>query len=444
MLLSAGHPHDSGDHGAAGPASTTVYVESNDPRQGHNAVLAFQRNPANGRLHEIGRFATGGTGQANPEQVLGPDDSDQEVIASPDGRLLFAVNQGSDSIAVFRIRRDGGLARVGTFDSGGVQPVSLGLSGDRVYVVNRGDVRAGHDATVAPNYTGFRIRADGSLSPIAGSTVTLPLGLSPAQALISRDGRFLFGDNFALPGTSPALGNTIEPFRINADGTLAVAPGGAVGAPVTPPLILGTAVHPTKRIVYAGLTGASRIGVFTFDESGTLTFVRSVADQGAAPCWTIVSADGRFLYTATTGTNSIGVFSLADPLNPAQIQEFKLAGPIAPAGAPQGTVETADFQIALDPGGRSLYVVNQSTAADLNFPGGNQLHVLSVAANGTVSEQAGSPVLLSPFGVPGTARVQGVAVVAGRAADHGPQTTRSPFATGRRTDHAQDLEGLLQ
>jgi hypothetical protein len=89
-------------------------------------------------------------------------------------------------------------------------------------------------------------------------------------------------------------------------------------------------------------------------------------------------------------------------------------------------------------------VVNQSTAADLNFPGGNQLHVLSVAANGTVSEQAGSPVLLSPFGVPGTARVQGVAVVAGRAADHGPQTTRSPFATGRRTDHAQDLEGLLQ
>jgi 6-phosphogluconolactonase (cycloisomerase 2 family) len=458
LLSGAGlndHHPGNDDHGPIGPASTVVYIETNNPQPGQNAVLAYRRNPASGKLQPIGKFLTNGTGQANPEQVLGPDDSDQEVIASPDGKFLFAVNQGSDSIATFRIERNGSLSRIGTFDSNGTQPVSLGLAGNRLYVVNRGDALQGHDATVAPNYTGFSVNPDGSLTPIANSTITLPLGLSPAQALISKDGQFLFGDNFAIPGTSPALANTISPFKIQADGTLSLAPSGPVGADgVTPGLVLGTAVHPTQRIIYAGLTGASRIGVFTFTADGSLTFHGSVSDQGAAPCWIVVSADGKYLYTATTGTDTIGVFSLADPLNPVQIQEFKLAGPYARPGAPAGTVETADFQIALDPSGRSLYVVNQSTAADLNFPHGNQLHVLSVGRDGTLSE-SNSPVLFSPAEVPGAARAQGVAVVGGvqdRDDDaHGAipasqqSISNSPFGKTRiDAGHADlDMDALL-
>jgi len=139
------------DHGPA----ETAYVESNNPQPGQNAVIALRRDPSDGSLHQIGKFLTGGTGFGNATQGLGPDDSDQEVIASPDGRFLFAVNQGSNSIAVFRIHGNGGLHRVGTFDSGGVQPASIGLSGDHLYVVNRGDALQGKTATIAPNYTAF-------------------------------------------------------------------------------------------------------------------------------------------------------------------------------------------------------------------------------------------------------------------------------------------------
>src|SRR4029079_17444536 len=78
-----------------------VYVESNNPEPGRNAVLAFRRNPSNGSLRQIGTFLTRGTGFGNETQGLGPDDSDQEVVGSSDGRFLFAVNQGSNSIAVF-------------------------------------------------------------------------------------------------------------------------------------------------------------------------------------------------------------------------------------------------------------------------------------------------------------------------------------------------------
>jgi hypothetical protein len=401
------------DDGPAGPAFTTVYTESNNPAAGQNAVLAFRQNPVNGQLTPIGTFKTGGTGQLNLPTVIGPDDSSQEVVATPDGRFLFAVNQGSHSVTAFRIDRDGGLDRIGTFDSGGVQPDSLGISGDKLYVSNRGDSAVGHPGTVAPNITGFMIGDDGLLTPIPGSTVTFPVDTSPSQNLISRDGKLLFADIFAVPGSTAAQGNTLAPFQIQADGTLKRAPGGNVGAPVNPPLLLGADTNPNLPILYAGLTGVNRIAVFTFDKSGQLSFVGSSPDQGVAACWITVSADGKFLYSGDTGTDSVGVFSLADPLHPVQIQEFSLGGPHAPPGSPPGTLQSNVFQLALSPDGRSLYAVSQSTNPTGSFAQGNQLHVLSVGQDGKLSEPRG-PILLFRDGVPGNAHPQGIAVVAGR------------------------------
>src|SRR5689334_17866986 len=76
----------------ASPTTSFVYTETNNSDPGQNAVIAYRRT-ADGRVTEIGSFKTGGTGLANPQGLLGPNDSDQEVIASPDGHLLFAVNQ---------------------------------------------------------------------------------------------------------------------------------------------------------------------------------------------------------------------------------------------------------------------------------------------------------------------------------------------------------------
>jgi len=408
-MMSAGGLSGHADH-FDHQAAQIVFTESNNPQPGQNAVLAL-REGRDGSLHEIGKFLTGGTGQANPMQGLGPDDSDQEVAASRDGRFLFAVNQGSNSVAVFRIHHDGRLTRVGTYDSGGTQPVSLGLAGDRLYVTNRGDAVQGDTATIAPNYTGFNVNKNGSLSAIPNSTVTLPVGLSPSQTLISPDGHFVFGDNFAIPGTTPPLANTIDPFRIASDGTLQPAPGGPVGPGTT---LLGLAVHPTQRIIYGGLTGTAQVGVFTYDANGSVTFVRAVADQGKGPCWTLVSADGKFLYVANTGTNSIGVYSLQDPLNPQLIQDFKLNIPQPPAGATSAPVGT--FEIAIDPSGRSLDAITQTTAANHDFPQGNAVHSLAIARDGTLTEPT-TPATFSTQDVPGEARIQGIAIVAVRSDD---------------------------
>jgi 6-phosphogluconolactonase (cycloisomerase 2 family) len=413
---------------ASPPSRTTsfIYTETEDSNPGQNAVIAFRRN-ADGQVTEIGSFKTGGTGFATPAgalgPLLGPDASDREVIASPDGRLLFAVNQGSNSVAVFRVRSNGSLdlVRDRAVDSGGTEPVSLSIARGRLYVLNRGDEIQGQTGTIAPTITTFNIRPDGVLRQDVAATTTLPLGLSPSQVLISPRGNLAFVDTFTPP---PLLNvpeaNEVVPFQIAADGKLVPVSSGGVGAPVTPPLLLGLAEHPTQNIIYAGLPGANQVGVFTFDGAGNLNLVDSVANAGQAACWTLVSPDGKYLYTVDTGSNSVGVFSLADPLHPAQIQEFVLGGPQNPTDNPAPAArETTAFEFALDPSGKALYVIDHQTDAAGNFPQGNALHVLTVAANGMLSEGTGSPLFLPP-GIPAGADPQGVVVIAASRRDGDP------------------------
>jgi hypothetical protein len=405
-------------------SAATVFTESNDPEPGRNAVLAFHRTP-DGTLRQIGTFTTHGTGQLNLPKVVGPDDSSQEVVATPDGRFLFAVNQGSNTVAAFRIRRDGSLSFVGTFASGGVQPDSIGIVGDKLYVSNRGDataagpggVPAANPGSAVPNITGFTIDPDGSLTPIPGATVAFPVGTIPSQNLIAPGKPFLFSDIFGV-NTAPQS-NTLAPFQVQSDGTLNLAPGGNVAAQssgsTTPaPALLGADANPNLPIIYAGLTGLNEVAVFTYDASGRITFVGATDPNnqgGKAPCWVAVSPDGKFLYTGDTGSDSVGVYSLADALHPALVQEFFLGGPHVPPGSPPGTPgQVGVFQVAVDPSGRFVYAVTQNFSPNGLFQEGNQLHILSVGHDGTLTEPKG-PVVLPADAVPGTAHPQGIAVV---------------------------------
>ncbi len=387
------------------PTAANVYTETNNPAEGLNAVLGFHR-AADGSLTQFGKFATGGTGQLNLPKAIGPDDGDQQVQVTDDGKFLFAVNQGSDSVSSFRVRANGRLDLVGAFATGGDQPDSIGIAGNRVYIANRGDASNTHPGTTVPGVTGFDIGANGALTPIANSTVHFPVGTLATQTLVSPDGRFLFVEVGTLAGV--AGGNTVNAFQIKGDGSLVAAPGGPASAGTNAPFLLGAAAHPTLNIVYTGFASAKQVGVFSYDETGRTNFVGAAADSGAAPCWCVVSADGRVLYVANTGTNTLGVFSLADPLHPVQIQDIPLGGPRSLDGTPTGPRAQA-FEIALDPTGRFLFAVTQ--ASDPSFPQGNQLHTLTIARDGTLTERT-APVIFSQSDVPANAHPQGLAVIA--------------------------------
>ena len=147
----------------ASDAPGAVYVLTNAPAG--NAVLVYDRG-GDGSLSAAGIYATGGAGSG---AGLG---SQGAITVSDDGRLLFAVNAGSNTVSSFRVRSDG-LDIVDVAASGGATPTSVTARGGRVYVLNAG---------IPNGVSGFTVDVKGRLSPIPGSSLPLSAAFTaPAQ-----------------------------------------------------------------------------------------------------------------------------------------------------------------------------------------------------------------------------------------------------------------------
>ena len=425
------------DHDARQGPHNVLYIQTNNSASGQNAVVAYRRDRNDGSLAMIGVYQTDGTGYLNVNQRIGPDDTDGELIVSSNHRFLLATNAGSDDISIFRIDEDGrlDLVRSTPFPSGGKQPSGLTLLGDRLYVVNRGDgilptavVPVGVTGTPgATNYTGFRLDGEGRFEPIPGSTIVLDDGSSPSQIVSSIDHKFLFGDNFLVPDASVTPPAPVFPAaRSFLDSLTITHPKGGLteGAPLAlpaaynaAPLILGLRAHPTSNILYGGLVAVGRLGVWSYDASGKLSFVGQESDPnnvgGAGGlCWIAIDPGAKYAYTSSVVPDVIGVLSIADPSNPVRIQNFVPGGPKAalPAGTPEPyKFTTAPFNLAVDPSGQFLYVLSDQTCTSasvdpVNCPQGTAIHILQINSDGTLTETPASPLIISPSLVPDHAK----------------------------------------
>jgi DNA-binding beta-propeller fold protein YncE len=392
-------PFECVDHPDTGqPVAVTAYVEANLASRNGNAILVLRY--AEGDLYPlpIDCFRTGGSGSHDLADV-GVLDADQQVIVDASRNRLLAVNQGSDSIAVFDIEPNGDLRSVpgSPFPSGGTAPVSLGLSGNHLLVVNKAHDGVRDLTSFTPNITSFTIQDDGSLTPVPGSMFALPVASNPTQALISPDGRAMFGTNPRGP---------LRAFRVNDDGTFVEGPDSPQridlaafpsGFPSAYRFALGLAVHPTLPLLYASLSRGSALAVYRYDSEAALTFVGATPNRGSwLPCWTIVSPDGRHVYTANAGSETISVFDIgADPESPRQIQSVAFRQPGNP------------WNLGLDPSGRFLLVLNPRNLPGVPAGAGNTLHLLQVFQDGTVKEVASALVKLP---IPVGTNPQGLAV----------------------------------
>jgi 6-phosphogluconolactonase (cycloisomerase 2 family) len=208
--------------------------------------------------------------------------------------------------------------------------------------------------------------------------------------LTSPDGSLLFGADF--------MGGLLRSFQINANGQL--IPGAALPLPPAefadsgaPPFPLGLAVHPDRPLLYVGFVTINRLGVYRYNDSGSLRFLRTVPNSGNALCWVLLNKAATRLYTSNTGDPSISVYDLTqNPAEPIEIQKVVLRS--------NGNC----FQFALDPTESFLQVVTQQAAPTENVTA-NALNVLKVGPDGKLTEVPSSPTLLP---VPNLVRPQGV------------------------------------
>jgi hypothetical protein len=265
-----------GGHRPAIPvANGTVYIESNSAAAHSNEIIAFHYRSGSISARGVRRYPTDGSGSHDLSNS-GVLDADQELITNAKRTLLFAVNSGSDSIAVFHIRAGGGLTPVAgsPFPSNGKAPSSLGLAGNTLIVANKAQDGVRNLSSMPANYTSFHVRSDGSLSPPI-SSIDVPPGSSPLQAYVTPNRKVVI--------TSEETG-VFRAFRIGRDGALtqgsnsplrlsnAVFPGGRRVPNVWP---AGLASHPTVKILYAQIANLSSTIVYRWDDQARLAFIRA-------------------------------------------------------------------------------------------------------------------------------------------------------------------------
>jgi 6-phosphogluconolactonase (cycloisomerase 2 family) len=347
------------------PSPVVGHVYLDDNTAGSNTIAAFDRH-ADGSLSPVpgSPFAAGGAGTGAGLA------SEGAVQIADGGRLLLAVDAGSNQVSALRIEPDGSLRLASVVSSNGALPVSIAVHGSLVYVANAGPADS--------NYTGFRLAPWGGLFPVPGSTVDLPAAAQPGDVLFNGTGTALVGTRV---GTSQ-----IDSFTVGLSGRLTAAPGSPFAAQGTGPF--GSQFRPTDpgQLFVSNAhngTGLGTVSAFTDSRAGVLASIGSspVPDQQTAPCWVTISPDGRYLFAVNTGSGTISRYS------------------ITPGGALRllgsTTVSATGGVGAVDPGisrdGRYLYV-NESRI--------DAVGVFAVSADGNLTELPASPVALPAGATP--------------------------------------------
>lgn len=379
------------------------YTETNNPAG--NTVLVYNR-AANGKISLLGNVATGGKGQATPPGTptfgLPVVDSQGAIDLTPDGKLLFVVNAGDNTVTSFRVTASG-LKRVARVSTHGKLPVSLASSGHLLYVLNG----------LSYSIYGWSFSSTGKLTPIAGSnqklTPVTPKGKkdkqgAPAGIGFSANGKVLavtqralprkYGEiqtwvishsGAAVPAHSYATPNVDNPFGFSAVGSyFLVSNAGYVATPNGAMPQVGD---------FTQFTGTA--ATYKVSNAGKLKLVSNVKTGGRAACWLIVTKNGKRAFVTNTlgdaaptgGAGAVSSLSVA-PNGKMKLSHQANTAPGFPA------------DMALSNDNKYLYVIDPSSALSAPPPAGlglkSQIDVYRLGAGGTMTQIQATPATLPP------------------------------------------------
>jgi 6-phosphogluconolactonase len=332
--------HDDDDDGFR---SGKVFTSTN--ATAGNELMVYDAGPDS--LALVTSIATQGTGTGGG---LGNQGA---VTLSGDGRYLFVVNAGSNSVSTLRVRRSG-VELISVTSSGGLKPVSVTEHDGLVYVLN---------ADGSGNVTGFRNRhgqleaVTGGMQPLSAAT-----GTAPAQVGFGQAGRTLIVTEKAT--------NKLTTYRVRDDGGLD-APVITASAGTTP---FGFAVDPRGALLvseaFGGAAGASALSSYGFASPGAvepMVVSPSVGNTQSAACWVVVTPNGRYAYTTNTASNTISLYGVMGN------------GQVALRNAVSASTGAGPIDAAITPRGRQLFVLNA---------GAHTIEGFAIARNGELSAKS--------------------------------------------------------
>jgi 6-phosphogluconolactonase len=317
-----------------------VYVLTN--MLAGNTVVSLQRNQ-DGSLTRLEEVSTGGLGSGPiplPPPIGGPNplDSQDALIATPNGRFLLAVNAGSNEISVLGIRGEG-LVLTDKVSSNGEYPVSLSVHGSLVYVLN---------SHGNPNINGFNLDDSGKLTSIPDSTRSAGSPTAdPAQVAFAPDGNTLI--------VTERLANLIDVFQMTKRGT----PGTHAQLVSNNHTPFGVSfgrgriiaiTETNERVPRIPVINGASVSTYRIGATGELTAVSvAVPDHQSAACWIRFTPNRQFAYVSNTGSGTLSSYAVSPR------GDLVLAEEIA---ADTGGPQSVPIDLAITPDGEFLYVLS--------------------------------------------------------------------------------------
>jgi len=308
--------------------------------------------------------------------------------------LYSLVDQGAPNGAlhVFSVNAStGALTEVpGSPFTAGLDPANLVVdpSGRFVYVINRG----------SNDITAFSVNGStGALTQIPGSP--FPLENEPGLIAIDPTGRFLYVYSFTI--NQETTTSNIDIYTIDsATGVLTAAAGSPISEPAA---IQSITFDPIGNYAYLGeepIDGAAdEILICTVDvNSGLLTQVGTVQPASLLVGQSIIAPGSQFLYSAgvfSLPTNYADGFTI-DP-NTGLLNEV--------TGSPYEIGENS-FQLASDPSGKFLYVVNAGSPYQITGSASDYAGTISAF---TIDSKTGA--LTGVVGSPFAAGINAISVI---------------------------------
>jgi hypothetical protein len=376
------HKHKSHKHKAR--AVGRMYTETNGQA---NRVLIFKRF-ANGKLALAGSVPTGGAGGFQPQPGCTPPggcpflDTQDEVVSTAGGKLVFVVNAGSSTITSFRATA-GGLHKVSVVSSQGKFPNSLTVHRNWLYVLN----------SDSDNIAGFKFNPAGHLTPIAGSAQALVGGALPGlprEVAFDNTGHTLMVTLLANAAGPPPVGgttDTLDTFKVNGAGV--AGPGTAHNSTGNFPFALAFNKQNQSIVAQVNMLMPTPGTAQRYSAGGT-PIGAGVTTKQFAPCWVRVTKNGRHVYIVNTGGGAPGGATVA---------EYKVSssGAMSLLGTTPALKEFLKTDEQLSADNKYLYVVSPLEGGSATAPGAtSHIDEYRVLPNGKLKLIGHTPAIKAP------------------------------------------------
>jgi len=268
-LVLTGFPLSASAHQPS--VSGHVYEATNDASG--NAITVFDRY-ADGSLRRTGVVATRGAG-------AGASLHSQGGVAR-DGRVVFVVNAGDDSVSALAVTGHG-LELRGRISTHGDFPVSVTVKGGVGYVLNQR----------SDTIRGFRYDAAGRLRDLPGSTRPLtpnPAGGTTDAAEIS------FAPNGRSLVVTEKASNSIDTFELSGGYAGSARPHASAGA-----VPYGFDFDRRSHLIVSE-AGTGSASSYRLNHFATIT--GALADGQQAACWLVVRGHHAFVVNAASASVS--------------------------------------------------------------------------------------------------------------------------------------------